>query len=279
MINPNEAMSNVTVQQQQPNSDSVVETIKVGDYEVPVRLARLTGCPPERFEAYGKAQFQTLDSCLKFQPHDSLLEIGCGVGRLAIPATQVVAPPGRYLGIDIIRDSIDWCSQHITPRFPHFHFHFENVTSQIHNPMGSEDPASTKIPLPDHCVDKLFLSSVFTHMFPAGVHNYLREFRRVLKPTGIALSTMFLLNAGSRDVIRRGKTPWKFEHEYRGPGCWVDSLEYPEGAVAYDEDSYLDMIRMHDMDLLTPIIYGSWSGLGGPLADGQDYVIFGPAGR
>ena len=43
-------------------------------------------------------------------------------------------------------------------------------------------------------------------------------------------------------------------------------MEYPEGAVAYDEESYLEMIRLDGMDILTPIIYGTWSGLGGALA-------------
>jgi ubiquinone/menaquinone biosynthesis C-methylase UbiE len=259
-------------------SKSNEETIRVWDYDLPVRLARLTGCPPEAFESYGDLQFKVLQNHLDIQSHDFVLEIGCAVGRLAIPVSRIVRPPGGYLGIDIIRDSIDWCSKNITGRFPHFRFHFENVASQIHNPAGSKDPAATVIPLPDHCVDKLFLSSVFTHMFPDGVDNYLREFQRVLKPMGVALSTMFLLNSGSRRAIQSEKTSWKFAHEYQSSGCcWVDSSEYPEGAVAYDEASYLAMIRHHGMDLLKPVIYGTWADLGDPLADGQDYVIFGPS--
>jgi ubiquinone/menaquinone biosynthesis C-methylase UbiE len=218
----------------------------------------------------------TLQQYLHIQQSDSVLEIGCGVGRLAISATRVIGPNGSYLGIDIIPDSINWCSANITARLPHFRFHFENVNSQIHNPSGSKDPAATRIPLPDESVDKIFLSSVFTHMFPPGVHNYLSEFRRVLNPSGIVLSTMFLLNTDSRKAIQNGAAPWKFAHEYRNSKvCWTDSLESPEGAVAYDENGYLEMIRSHGMDLVRPIVYGAWCGLGDAAADGQDYVVFG----
>ncbi len=259
-------------------SDPKIETIKVDGYDVPVRLAALTGCPLGIFESYGNAQFQCLQKYLNIRPHDFVLEIGCGAGRLAIPATHVVNASGGYLGIDIIEDSIRWCSENITRRYPHFRFHFEDVRSQIHNPAGVKDPASTVIPLPDGSVDRLFLSSVFTHMFPNGVRNYLREFRRVLKPQGIALSTMFLLNEGSRKAIQDGKTPFTFPHRYEDPEyCWVQTLEHPEGAVAYDEADYIGMIRGSGMELCQSPVYGTWSGIGDSDRDGQDYVVFGPS--
>jgi SAM-dependent methyltransferase len=256
------------------------ELIPVGEYRIPARLVRLTGCEPKQFQSYGNAQFRNLQKYLQIRHNDSVLEIGCGVGRLAIPATRIINSEGSYLGVDIIGDSIDWCASHITPRLPHFRFHFEDIASQIHNPSGCKDPASTRIPLPDASVDKVFLASVFTHMFPVGVHNYLSEFRRILKPGGVVLSTMFLLNSVSRESIQNGETHWTFSHQYEASGCcWIDSLDFPEGAVAYDEEGYLAMIRQHDMDILQRVVYGRWSARPEPSEDGQDYVIFGPIKR
>lgn len=252
-----------------------IEVVKVGEFEVPVRLAQLTGCPPATFESYGNAQFRTFQQHLDIKANDSVLEIGCGVGRLAIPCAAVLKPGGSYLGIDIIRDSIDWCSANISRAYPNFRFHFENVVSPLHNPAGLIDPAVTKIPLPASSVDKIFLSSVFTHMFTDGVEHYLREFRRVLKPNGIILSTMFLLNEESEEAIKLGKTNWTFPHRLQNDEfCRVESLDSVEGAVAYKESDYLALIRRNGMDLLKPIIYGAWSGPHRP-ADGQDYVVFG----
>lgn len=251
------------------------DTVKVGEFYVPVRLAALTGCSPETFESFGRAQFVSFQQHLQISASDAVVEIGCGAGRLAIPCTSVLKT-GSYFGVDIIRDSIEWCSANITKRYPHFRFHFENVESQLHNPGGVIDPTTTKIPVPDASVDKIFLSSVFTHMFPDGVEHYLREFRRILKPTGVVLTTMFLLNEDSRTAIKEGKTNWSFSHPYQGSDiCYIDSLEWPEGAVGYDEAGYVNLIRQHGMDLLKPIIYGVWSDAT-RVSDGQDYVVFGP---
>lgn len=255
-------------------------TLRVGEYDIPARLARLTGCPFDIFESYGNGQFQNFQKYLHIYPNDSVLEIGCGVGRLAIPATRIIGSAGCYTGIDIIRDSVQWCRENITPRFPNFSFQFEDVRS-VYNLGGSIDPATTVISVADASVDKLFLASVFTHMLPSGVDRYLSEFRRVLKPNGIALATVFLLNAATREAIKNGKTSWTFSHRYVDPvgECWFDSPEYPERAVAYDENTLLELFPCHGLHLLQPIIYGSWGGLGDAVADGQDYILFGLKGR
>jgi SAM-dependent methyltransferase len=257
-------------------SISSEQVVKVGDYEVPAELLRLTGCAEEIFESYGAAQFNRFREELNIQPGNTVLEIGCGVGRLAIPATHYLDSSGAYIGMDIIKPSIDWCSTHITARHPAFQFFAEDVYSQIHNPGGSKHCADVVFPLQDQFVDKIFLSSVFTHMFPADVTHYLGEMNRVLKPDGAVLTTMFLLNDLTLATIAAKKAIFSFDHSMpEWPQCRFQYPATPEGAIAYFEEKYLHMLYASGFQLKKPIEYGQWSGVGTGLTDGQDYVIFG----
>ena len=53
------------------------------------------------------------------QPGERVLDIGCGIGRMARPLTPYLTPPGAYDGFDINADGIaqlqagaDWLTQH-----------------------------------------------------------------------------------------------------------------------------------------------------------------------
>ena len=250
--------------------------VKVGDYDVPTDLLHLTGCSEQIFESYGAAQFRRFREELNIRPGDTVLEIGCGVGRLAIPATHYLDSSGAYIGLDIIKASIDWCSAHITARYPAFQFFVEDVYSQIHNPGGSKRCADVVFPLPNRFVDKIFLSSVFTHMFPADVMHYLAEMNRVLKPDGAVLTTMFLLNDLTLASIAAKEALFSFSHSLpERPQCRFEYCDSLEGAIAYFEETYLHMLYASGFQLKKPIEYGQWSGVGASDSDGQDYIIFG----
>src|SRR4051794_26342926 len=51
---------------------------------------------------------------------EDVLDVGCGIGRTAIPLTEYLSEHGSYRGFDISRESIEWCSREITSRFPNF---------------------------------------------------------------------------------------------------------------------------------------------------------------
>jgi len=217
---------------------------------------------------------------LSISPDDSILEIGCGVGRLAIPATLFLNSSGQYAGIDIIRESIDWCTENISSQHPNFRFTFVDVQSQLHNPSGKKHCADVVFPVADESVDKIFLSSVFTHMLPDDVMHYLAKMSRALKRNGLVLTTMFLLNQRSMASIESQTAQFSFPCTVSGyRQCRVQNYEVTEGAVAYYQESYLTMLYSNGFELKRPIQPGHWSGAGAPDADGQDYVIFGKSLR
>src|SRR6478672_3358237 len=56
-----------------------------------------------------------------------VLEIGCGVGRLAYELSDQLGPSGAYVGFDISKTAIDWLNEHYAPRLPNFSFDLADV--------------------------------------------------------------------------------------------------------------------------------------------------------
>ena len=98
-------------------------------YDIPIDLMELTGGGPSTFDAISQAHTDNLRRWIGLEPTHTVLEIGCGIGRDAIPLTEILSE-GRYVGIDIIKRSIDWCTDNIAKRHPNFGFyHYECRTS------------------------------------------------------------------------------------------------------------------------------------------------------
>lgn len=162
-------------------------------YNIPVDLMWLTGLGPENFDAISQSHFALLNKWIAIQPDHTVLELGCGIGRDAIPLSKHLKN-GRYVGVDILKRSIDWCSANISSRHPNFAFLYFDVKNQLYNPTGSIQTTDIRIPLKDNSVDRIFLFSVFTHMMRPEIEHFLREFRRMLKSDGLIYATTFVYN-------------------------------------------------------------------------------------
>lgn len=247
-------------------------------YDIPVDLMLLTGGGPDTFDAISRWHFANIDRWMGIDPGHSILEIGCGIGRDAIPLSERVTR-GSYLGVDIIKRSIDWCSANITPRHPHFKFIHFDVKDQLHNAGGTTATTDIALPLADGSVDRIILFSVFTHMFAPEIQHYLREFRRVLKPDGLVYATTFIYND---DILAKARTtnltPWdlRFEHEV-SPGCRINDPVHPLGAVAYTPKIWDEMTAATGLRYVRPFLKGGWSGYYPDAEDGQDVAVLTPA--
>jgi len=136
-------------------------------------------------------------------PSDRVLDIGCGVGRVAAPLTRVLKE-GSYAGFDVVPDSIHWCQRRITRRHPNFTFQLADIRNQMYNPTGQVSAAEFRFPYEDASFDLAFANSVFTHLRPVETARYLSESARVLRAGGRLVGTFFLLNDDVELALDRG---------------------------------------------------------------------------
>ena len=244
-------------------------------YDIPVHLMNLTGGGSDTFEAISNSHIMTLQEHTPIQRGYSIIEIGCGIGRDAIPLTNIIGPDGQYLGVDIVKDSIDWCTANISARHPNFRFVHFDIADQLHNPHGSSQTTAFSIPATDRTVDRIILWSVFTHMTKGDIVHYLRESARVLKPSGKVFATWFVV---SDEILAKARTvnltPFnlRFEHQI-DDGCFINDLQYPMGAVAYTREVLLSAIQSGGLALSGDILPGAWSGYWSKPKGGQDATI------
>jgi 2-polyprenyl-3-methyl-5-hydroxy-6-metoxy-1,4-benzoquinol methylase len=72
------------------------------------------------FRKQGKELVERFVKLAGLQPHHAVLDIGSGIGRVAIPLTEYLSEEGRYEGFDVVEKGVQWCQAHITQQFPNF---------------------------------------------------------------------------------------------------------------------------------------------------------------
>lgn len=210
------------------------------------------------FKQIGQEFFQYFIELGGLQPHESVLDVGCGVGRMAIPLTGYLSDRGSYEGFDIVDVCIQWCRDCISPRYPHFNFQFADIYNKSYNPTGHYRASDYRFPYPDNRFDFVFLTSVFTHILPDGLENYLSEIARVLKPGGRGLMTFYLLNQESLQAIAENRSAIAFKHDFQTHRLL--DVNIPESAVAYPEEFMMQICHKQGLKIQQPIYYGSWCG-------------------
>lgn len=142
--------------------------------------------------------------------------------------------------------------------------------SSHYNPKSTTPDTDYRLPYDDGEFDMVFLTSVFTHMLPDGIHNYISQISRVLKPGGRCVATFFLLNPDSTGRIINGSSAIRFL-EVPG-GFRVMDRQNPSQAVAVPEDLVRNSFTTAGLRV-AEITFGTWSGGPDLLAAYQDLVI------
>ncbi len=199
------------------------------------------------------------------RPSDRVLEIGCGIGRMARALVPILRPPGSYDGFDVVERGISWCRTHYRDAPAPFRFVHVDLYNPVYNPNGVHAARDFVFPYPDQSFDLVLATSVFTHLFAETADRYLAETARVIAPGGRVFSTWFLLS-GERNV----SPPAPFRRLDATLPTAIADPTTPESAVAYDEDWVRQCVRDHDLRLRA-IYHGSWASGSGTAH--QDLVI------
>jgi len=197
-----------------------------------------------------------LDYC-ELKRDGKVLDIGCNIGRMAFPLTAYLTSEGSYDGFDIMPVCIEYCQKNITPVYPNFNFQVADIYSPYYNPEGTQTPEAYQFPFPDNHFDLVFSASVFTHLPPPAIKNYLKETARVLKPGGYSLHTFFLVNEKSLASIKAGKSKINFKYQQKD-GCMTTHPEIVEYCIGVPEKDILTMHQEHNLQLTGDIFYGRW---------------------
>jgi ubiquinone/menaquinone biosynthesis C-methylase UbiE len=203
------------------------------------------------------------------QPQHAVLDVGCGIGRMALPLTHFLNEKGSYSGFDIVKNGIDWCNKNIASKYPNFRFQYTGLYNQLYNTSDKADARNFVFPYDDSKFDFVFLTSVFTHMMPAEVEHYLNEIGRVLKPGATSLMSFFIVNCESEDLMIKRPTHMNFPINkgfYRLHSSQVDTAN-----VAYDEEWLLGKLEQAGLKMEN-IKYGQWCGRA-IYFDYQDLII------
>jgi SAM-dependent methyltransferase len=116
------------------------------------------------FEWIGRIERSLLVS-VGLKPDGSVVDVGCGSGRLAKPLSDYLT--GNYLGTDVVPDLISYARRLVNR---------PDWTFQVVD--------SLSIPAPDHSADLVCFFSVFTHLLHEETFTLLEEAKRVLKSDG-----------------------------------------------------------------------------------------------
>jgi len=226
---------------------------------------RPEGVPPRRkilvsYDEYlneGEKYLTYFQELGDLQPDHSMLEAGCGTGRMALPLTHFLNKKGEYYGFDDAKGDINWCKKNISEKHPNFHFQYTGSENRTSGTSTIADATHLVFPYENAQFDFVFLSSVLTYLKPAEVENHINEIGRVMKPGAISLMTFFIVNCLSEDLMIKKPTQMHFPFNkgfYR-----LRSLEADKKQIAYDEEWILEKLQKAGLKMVS-IQYGSWCG-------------------
>lgn len=154
----------------------------------------------EPFFTVGRDACRNIERCLletgvPLETFRSILDFGCGCGRITLWMARHMAAGAELHGTDTDAEAIAWCRDHVPGRF------------------------ATNAPLPpleysDSTFDLIYAVSVFTHLDEERQVQWLDELRRVLKPGGTLLFSVHGEQVWKRVVRRRDHVAILHEHGF-----------------------------------------------------------------
>ncbi len=186
-----------------------------------------------------------------FRPEDTVLDVGCGAGIMALRFERLLGPRGGYVGFDIHAPSIRWCRARFSGD-PRFRFEVASA-GRAEFPIGSGEAGF------------ILAKSVFTHLTREEVRGCLELIRRALAPGRTALVTAFLYDGQSGEARSAGYFPYRAAD---GSARWRWKWR-PRSAIAFDRTFFEEAVVTAGLGVAR-FRPGFWPGA--PEPAGQDIL-------
>ena len=198
----------------------------------------------------GSEQLEFCIELARLEPTDRVLDVGCGVGRFALPLTSYLTAEGAYEGFDVFTEGISWCRDHISVKYSNFSF----TTADVATPWSCDrtyTAANYRFPYPPQSFNFAYAGSLFTHLAEDGARNYLKEVSAALTRGGRFVCTWLLFNSESAKILTGRSLDKLWGHD--NGACRIGNRHTPEASVLYDEASVRSWYADVGLQIIEPI--------------------------
>jgi len=226
---------------------------------------KIKGYPPKRLNFVGSSEFKKVGDEFtdhfvkigKMKKTDTVLDIGSGIGRMAIPLKKYLKD-GEYYGFDIDKRGVKWCQKNISNKLSNFNFEYVDIYNKYYNKKGKIKASEFVFPYKDNKFDFIFATSVFTHMMPKQIIQYFKEVSRVMKPGGTCFFTWFSIDEEAENKIKNNQSNCDLKYKHTDY-CFYSHKNVPEAEIGYKENWIIDQLKKQQLNGDLKIHHGTWS--------------------
>jgi SAM-dependent methyltransferase len=198
----------------------------------------------------------------------NLLDIGCGAGAMAYPFHLLVKEDeGRFLGLDIKKDMIDWLNNAYNVNNISFNHHYhddsidycgsQNSGFTDGKTLASSSGVEANFNLPIDEFNLQWSHSVFTHLTPEACVAGLSSIRRAMRRDSLQVNTWLIIDRMAHYSLKAGISDRQLPCDY---GNFLSySLHNPLVCTAYKEDFIRHAYETAGLEIID-ILPGSWRG-------------------
>lgn len=222
------------------------------------------------FVAMGKQYIEKFQRLANLKPESNVLDIGCGIGRIAIPLTSFISSNGSYKGFDVVDIGIKWLRKNIQSKFKNFQFDYIPLENDLYNETADKKADDFIFPYEKNSFDFVCLISVFTHMQPEAVQNYLNQISKIMGKDARCFATFFILDNENFDLQNKSNQAF-FNHHFENYS--LHDAKVKDANIAYRPEFLSNMLENANLEIVSQH-KGWWPGRDkNSCEDFQDILI------